>query len=249
MAQTAQNGSRRGWGAVRVLAVGAHPDDLEILCGGTLARLASEGHEVVMCHASRGDRGSFAHGSEEIAAVRLAEATTAAGLAGARVQALGWSDGEVHAEDPRQRRQMVDLVREARPEMVITHHPDDYMSDHTAVSRLVQDATFLATVPLYETERPPHDVVAPIYFMDTLMGLAFEPTEYVDISDHFATKAAMLSAHQSQLRWLSDHDGIDMLEAIAVTARFRGLQCGVRHAEGFRQCLRWLRGTTRRLLP
>ena len=234
---------------MRVLAVGAHPDDLEILCGGTLARLAAEGHEVVMCHVARGDRGSFAHGTEEIAAVRLAEATAAAGLAGARVQALGLSDGEVFADDPDQRRQVVDLVRGTRPDMVITHHPDDYMSDHTAVSRLVQDATFLATVPLYATQRPPHAVVAPIYFMDTLMGVGFEPTEYVDLGDHFETKVAMLGAHRSQLRWLADHDGIDMLEAIAVSARFRGLQCGVRHAEGFRQCLRWLRGTTRRLLP
>ncbi len=242
-------GGEERWGAVRVLAVGAHPDDLEILCGGTLARLAAQGHEVVMCHAARGDRGSFAHGAEEIAAVRLAEATEAAALAGARVQALGFSDGEVYAEDPAQRRQVVDLVRETRPDMVITHHPDDYMSDHTAVSRLVQDATFLATVPLYVTRRAPHDLVAPIYFMDTLMGVGFEPTEYVDIQDHFETKLAMLGAHRSQLRWLADHDGIDMLDAIAVTARFRGLQSGVRHAEGFRQCLRWLRGTTRRLLP
>ena len=55
---------------MRVLAVGAHPDDLEILCGGTLARFVQEGHEVVMCHATRGDRGSFVHTSEEIARIR-----------------------------------------------------------------------------------------------------------------------------------------------------------------------------------
>lgn len=234
---------------MRVLAVGAHPDDLEILCGGTLVRLAQAGHEVVMCHAARGDRGSFAHTADDLAAIRRTEAGEAARLAGARAEGLGFSDGEVCAEDPAQRRHVVDLVRETRPDLVLTHHPDDYMSDHTAISRLVQDASFLATVPLFATSLPPHTVVPPIYFMDTLMGVEFQPTEYVDIGEAFATKVAMLSAHQSQLRWLIQHDGVDMLEAIAVTARYRGLQCGVRHAEGFRQCQRWLRGTTRRLLP
>src|SRR5438045_2589106 len=59
---------------MRVLAVGAHPDDLEILCGGTLARFVREGHEVVMCHATLGDRGSFVHTSEEIGRIRREEA-------------------------------------------------------------------------------------------------------------------------------------------------------------------------------
>ena len=59
---------------MKVLAVGAHPDDLEILCGGTLARFAQDGHEVVMCHVSRGDRGSFVHTSEEISRIRSEEA-------------------------------------------------------------------------------------------------------------------------------------------------------------------------------
>ena len=66
-------------GRVRVLAVGAHPDDLEILCGGTLARFVQEGHEVVMCHATRGDRGSFVHSSEEIARIRGGEAREGGG--------------------------------------------------------------------------------------------------------------------------------------------------------------------------
>ena len=67
---------------MRVLAVGAHPDDLEILCGGTLARFVQEGHEVVMCHATRGDRGSFVHSSEEIARIRGAEARRATEICG-----------------------------------------------------------------------------------------------------------------------------------------------------------------------
>src|SRR6184192_3605185 len=103
---------------MRVLAVGAHPDDLEILCGGTLARYVQEGHEVVMCHASRGDRGSFVHTREEIAGIRGAESRRAAEIAGAEYTTLGFSDGEILASDPEQRRGIVDLVREARPQVI-----------------------------------------------------------------------------------------------------------------------------------
>src|SRR5205823_1936859 len=92
-------------------AVGAHPDDLEILCGGTLARYVQSSHEVVMCNASLGDRGSFEHTSEEIARIRLSEARRAAALAGAEHMTLGLSDGEINAADREQIRAVVDLVR------------------------------------------------------------------------------------------------------------------------------------------
>ena len=84
---------------MRVLAVGAHPDDLEILCGGTLVRYAEEGHEVVMCHATKGDRGSFEYSSEEIARIRDEEARRASEIARAEHISLGLSDGEVRLND------------------------------------------------------------------------------------------------------------------------------------------------------
>jgi LmbE family N-acetylglucosaminyl deacetylase len=234
---------------MRVLAVGAHPDDLEILCGGTLARFVQEGHEVVMCHASRGDRGSFEHTSEEIASIRDREAKRAAEICGAEHATLGLSDGDVSAADPEQRRLVIDLVRGTRPDLIITHHPGDYMSDHNETSKLVFDCSFHATLPLLETANSNYENVTPIYYMDTLMGLDFQPTEYVDVSAAIDTKTAMLEAHQSQLTWLRDHDGVDVVEQMRAVTRFRGLQCRVAYAEGFRPCLTWLRPTTRRLLP
>jgi LmbE family N-acetylglucosaminyl deacetylase len=234
---------------VNVLAVGAHPDDLEILCGGTLARFVQEGHQVVMCHVARGDRGSFVHTSGEIAELRDAEARQAADRCGARHATLGLRDAEVDASNPAHRRLMIDLVREMKPDLIITHHPHDYMGDHNEVSRLVFDCSFHATLPLYETDRPYHDRVTPLYYMDTLMGVGFQPTEYVDVSETIDVKAAMLEAHESQLTWLRDHDGVDIVEQMRTAARFRGLQCGATYAEGFAPCLTWLRGTTTRLLP
>ena len=234
---------------MRVLAVGAHPDDLEILCGGTLARYVQEGHEVVMCHATRGNRGSFEHTSEEIARLRGEEARRAAEVAGAEYVSLGFSDCEVIASDPDQRRAVVDLVRDARPDLIITHYPSDYMSDHDEIAKLVFDCSFHATLPLYETGKPHHSLVTPIFYMETVMGIGFTPIEYVDVSSTIDTKVAMLEAHESQLTWLRDHDGVDIVEQMKTTTRFRGQQCGVAYAEGFVPCSTWLRGSTRRLLP
>lgn len=234
---------------MRVLAVGAHPDDLEILCGGTLARFVQDGHEVVMCNATLGDRGTFEHTSEEIAGIRLREARRAAELAGATHVTLGFSDGEVHAGDDDQRTAVIELVREVRPDLIITHSRGDYMSDHDETSKLVFNCSFHATLPLLQTGRPYYDTVTPMYFMDTVMGLGFQPTEYVDVTSTIETKVAMLEAHASQLTWLRDHDGIDIVEQMRAVTRFRGLQCRVQYAEGFTPCLTWLRATSRRLLP
>ena len=234
---------------MRVLAIGAHPDDLEILCGGTLARFVQEGHEVVMCHATRGDRGSFVHSSEEIARIRGVEARAAAVVCGAEYATLGFSDCEINAADPSQQRAVVDLVREARPDLILTHSQGDYMGDHNEIARLVFECSFYATLPLFETAKPHHSSVTPIYQIETIMGVGFQPTEFVDITATIDTKVAMLEAHESQLTWLRDHDGVDIVEQMKTTSRFRGQQCGVAYAEGFAQCLTWLRGTTRRLLP
>ncbi len=136
-----------------------------------------------------------------------------------------------------------------RPDVIITHAPGDYMGDHNETSKLVFECSFYATFKNLESARERHDLVTPIYYMDTVAGLGFVPTEYVDISGVIDLKASMLEAHQSQLVWLRDHDGVDIVEEMKTAARYRGQQCGVRYAEGFVQCLTWLRGTTRRLLP
>lgn len=232
-----------------VLAVGAHPDDLELLCGGTLARYAAEGHRVVMCHLSAGDRGSYVHTSDEIAAIRLGEAATAAGIIGAEHRSLGLSDAEIDSRDREQRTAVIELVRDVGPDVVLTHSPDDYMGDHNETSRLVFECTFHATLPLLETASPAHGHVPALYYMDTVTGLGFVPTEYVDISAVIDTKRAALRAHASQLDWLRDHDGVDFVQFMENSDRYRGQQSGVAFAEGFRPCLVHLRARTYRLLP
>jgi LmbE family N-acetylglucosaminyl deacetylase len=234
---------------MRVMAIGAHPDDLEILCGGTLARYAAEGHAVVMCHIALGDRGSYEHTRDEIAGIRDHEARAAADRIGADYLSLGIPDGEVNASDPEQRAAVAEAIRVATPDVILGHAPNDYMTDHVEASRLALDSSFLATLPLFETESPHLPDVPALAYMETVTGNDFVPTEFVDISDFIETKLAMLSEHKSQLEWLAEHDGVDMLEQIRTVSRFRGLQCGVDYAEGFIPCNVWLRARPTRFLP
>jgi N-acetylglucosamine malate deacetylase 1 len=236
-------------GPLRVLAVGAHPDDLEILCAGTLRRCVERGDSVVMCSVSAGDRGSTQHTREEIAAIRLDEARRSAALGGAEHVCLGFSDGEVSAADPGQRMAVIDLVREHRPDLILTHYPRDYMGDHNEVSRLVFDCSFHATLPLLESSRPFAPKVPALMYFDTLVGMGTTPTEYVDISAQIDTKRAMLETHASQVVWLREHDKVDIVADMVTVARFRGMQCGVAYAETFIAPDVWLRRSPLRLLP
>lgn len=234
---------------MEILAIGCHPDDIEVACAGTLARYVREGHSVTVCHVANGNLGHAVIPPDELRAMRAAEARRAGALAGIRVVGCDIGDVLVYAGQKDQRDRVVDVIRQVRPEVIITHSPNDYMPDHVAVSRLVFDASFAASVPHYETAVPGAAPITPIYYMDTLAGVNFLPTEYVDISDTIELKLEMLECHQSQLKWMRDHDHIDFAEFVRTCARFRGLQCGAGYAEAFTQCQAWPKLAPRRMLP
>jgi len=235
---------------MNVLAIGCHPDDLEIGCGGTLAKFAAQGHHVTMVHVANGDKGHKEIVPEELARIRAGEAAAAGKLIGAEVIGLGVPDLAVRSDNPQLIEALVQVIRRTRPDLIITHPPEDYMKDHMEVSRAVFDASFAATVPHYDpSSGPAHDKVVPLFYMDTLAGVNFIPTIYVDITDHIEMKIRMLACHQSQIKWMKEHDGIDFVDFVRTCSKFRGLQCGKPYAEGFTQCLAWPRLTTERLLP
>ena len=233
---------------MRVLAVGAHPDDIELLCAGTLAKYAHQGHKVFLAHLCSGNMGGSDLDPERLAQIRDKEAEVSARLIEA--QALGPVAGDLDLYPTKQARvAVVDIIRRARPDVIFTHSPNDYMPDHVITSQLVFDASFTATLPLYKTDQPAHEPIVPIFYMDTVAGLGFEPTDYVDITDFIETKKKMLLAHQSQHKWIEGHHQADALDLLQTTARFRGLQCGVEYAEAFRRLSVWGRVSPERLLP
>jgi len=233
---------------VRILAVGAHPDDLELLCAGTLIKYSKEGHTVVMAHMCNGNKGHFTIPPEELASIRAEEAKKSAEIIGAEIIQGEYPDLELGI-DENSKRTAVDVIRRARPDVIITHSPDDYMVDHINTSRLIVEASFIATLPHYKSDYPAHNVIPPVFFIDTLAGVNFIPTEYVDITDEIEIKEKMLLCHQSQYIWLRDHDHIDYVDFMKSLSKFRGIQCGVKYAEGFKQYQVWGRIVPRRLLP
>ncbi len=234
---------------MNVLAIGCHPDDIEVSCAGTLVKYATAGHAVTVCHVANGDLGHAVIMPDELRVIRAKEAINAGAAAGIKVMTCDIGDITVYEGDRRQRDRVVDVIRMVKPDVIITHSPDDYMPDHVAVSRLVFDASFAASVPHYGTAVPGAAPITPLYYMDTLAGVGFVPTEYVDITDTVEKKLLMLECHESQMKWMRDHDNIDFAEFVRVCARFRGLQSGVKYAEAFTQCYAWPKITTKRFLP
>lgn len=234
---------------MKVLAIGCHPDDIEVSCAGTLARYRREGHEVILCHVANGNMGHVVIQPDELRAIRAMEAKNSGALIGAEVLTCDIDDVAVYSGLKEQRDKVVDIIRYAQPDVIITHSPDDYMPDHVEVSKLVFDAAFAASVPHYGTSRDTSARLTPIYYMDHLAGIDFHPTEYVDITDTMDIKLQMLEMHVSQMKWMRDHDNIDFAEFVTTCARFRGLQSGVKYAECFTQCQAWPKLTTKRMLP
>lgn len=233
---------------MNVLAIGAHPDDLEILCGGTLARYAAAGDSVTMVTIANGNLGTVDLDRETIAKVRLKEAEAAAAIIGARFECLGVSDVEV-LPDLETKSKLTALIRRVRPDLILAHSPDDYMHNHRNASMLAVDASFDATIPNIKSDQPHMADLLPIMFMDTVTGVGFQPAEYVDITEHFETKRRMLACHESQAAWIAAHDKADLISVMEVHSRFRGIQAGVRYAEGFQPYQVWGRIRAKRLLP
>ncbi len=233
-----------------VLAISAHPDDVEIACAGTLLKCKQRGDRVVVCHLSDGDHGHVIIPKEELSVMRQGEAKRAGAMGGFdEVIWGGFHDLQIFDNNKEARDKVVDVIKRVNPDFIITHNPDDYMPDHTATSRLVFDACFTATLPNYVSGVTGNAKMVPVYYMDTLAGVNFNPTEYVDVSPFIDKKLEMLECHESQIVWMRDHDHIDFPDMVKTCSRYRGYQCGADYAEGFRQCQVYLKGTTKRYLP
>jgi LmbE family N-acetylglucosaminyl deacetylase len=219
----------------------AHPDDAEILCGGTLFRLAEMGWEIHIATATPGDCGTRTRDRWEISAIRTAEARKAAELVGGTYHCLDENDGLVVYE--RQAIQKtIDLFRRVAPTLVITHAPKDYMLDHEQTHLLARAASFvygapnISAFPLKPASKVPH-----LYYCDPIeghdpLGNEVTPTTVIDISGVIEKKAQMLACHASQRDWLKAHHGMDeYIEAMKRHSAHRGSQAGMKYAEAFVQ--------------
>lgn len=234
---------------MRILAIGAHPDDLELQCGGTLVLYSEQGHEVFIAIATDGGIGHpTATSRHEVAEMRHAEALASAKSLGATLIWMGFED-EWLFNDRTSRTRFIDAYREADPDVVITHSLNDYHPDHNLTGQIAVDARMPAGIRLLETHRPHISKTPHLFHMDTVDGTGFDPEFYVDITAVHDRKVEQLRYHDSQHGWLSHFFGMEYVDFMTMKDSRRGAECGVKYAEGFRQLPTFPRTGDASLLP
>jgi LmbE family N-acetylglucosaminyl deacetylase len=194
---------------LRVIAFGAHPDDCDEKAGGLAAKYAAAGHRVKFVSLTNGDAGHYAEGGGPLAKRRRAEAIEAGRRIGIEYEVLDNHDGEL-LPTLEVRRQIIRKIREWGADIVLAPRPNDYHPDHRYTGVLVQDASYMVTVPDVVTDTPALKTNPVfLYFSDRFMRpQAFRPDIIVSIDDVFEKKIDMLDAHVSQMyEWLPWHDG------------------------------------------
>lgn len=196
---------------LRLLVIGAHPDDAEFRAGGLAAIYRRLGHEVRFVSVTNGEAGHHLTTGPELVERRSAEARAAGKTIGVETEVWEHPDGRLEATLDR-REQVIRLIRLYRPDLVLTHRPNDYHPDHRATSQLVQDAAYLLTVPAVCPDAP-HLRRGPViaYLSDDFTKpYPFDPTVVIDVEPVWAEKVAMLHAHASQFyEWLPFNRGLD----------------------------------------
>lgn len=192
----------------RVLAFGCHPDDIEFSAAGTLALLARRGYEIHLATMAGGEVGSASLKPQEIREKRLKECESAARVLGATFHYAGGHDLQIEYSEA-YRRLATRVVREVDPLIVLTHPPGDYLIDHEETSRLVRNAAFIASVPLYDCGVPtkPTANIPYLYYWNAagqadIFGRPLPVHFGVDISSVMDIKVNTLAAHESQREWL-----------------------------------------------
>ncbi len=236
---------------MNVLFVGAHPDD-EMSCLGTLLLYRRRGDTLSLVCATNGDKGISDDPGfplAECARIRDLEMREVARDLGAEYVCLGEPD-EALFDTWENRLKMIEAVRQARPDVVFTHFPQDYNLDHTVTSALVFQSTLLAQIASVTTASPAVAKVPAIFYVDPGPGFGFEATHFVEIDEAAAQEARrLMGVHRSQMDVSRRLLGKDYRDSIDDRRRAVGERVGVPLAEAFRPCLASRRTPLARLLP
>jgi LmbE family N-acetylglucosaminyl deacetylase len=218
---------------MNILAIGSHPDDIEYMCAGTLLKYRKAGHKIFITLTTSGNIGSNLHNSrDEIAAIREKEQLEAAKYYDAEVRFLRFDD-EGLQDTPETRRAVINAIRWANPDVILTNPPWDGSTDHAMTGRIVSQVLLSLPGKLIPADAPPILKAPSLFFWDTGGGIGFNPEILVDISEFMETKMEALHKHESQYAWMLTFMEDDLYEACRILARFRGIQRGCKYAEGF----------------
>ncbi|AZZ59084.1 bacillithiol biosynthesis deacetylase BshB1 [Riemerella anatipestifer] len=221
---------------VDILAIGAHPDDVELGCGGTLAKFISQGKKVAIVDLTEGELGT--RGTNE---TRAKEAKRASNILGVVAREnLGMKDGFLSNTEEYQMR-IVKMVRKYQPEIIFANAIDDRHPDHAKAAKLVSDACFLSGLIKIETvdagETQP--VWRPKHIFNYIQWKSIKPDFVVDISDFMDKKIEACLAYETQFYNPNSEEPMtpistkDFLESLTYRAQDLGRLSGVSYAEGF----------------
>lgn len=222
---------------LHILAIVAHPDDVELSCAGTLAKHSQMGQKVGILDLTEGEMGTRGSVAE-----RYAEAAKSAEILGlAARENAQMRDGFFRNDEEHQKR-LLYFIRKYQPEIVLTNAPEDRHPDHGRASQLVKDACFLSglrKIETYDQEGQLQTAWRPKRVFSMIQDRQLEPTFLVDISTSFETKMASIQAFTSQFYQAGSQEPItyiatqNFLEQIKYRDALMGKKIGVQYAEGF----------------
>ncbi len=219
-----------------VLAIGAHPDDLELACGGALAKLVRQGKKVALCDLTQGELGT--RGTKII---RAKEAMQAAAILGAVTRRnLFIPDGNVEM-NKKNLIKIITLIRELRPSLLIIPYGVERHPDHVHTSELCREAWYYSGLEKIKTRLSgkSQERHRPHHYFEFMQWMEFEPSFIIDISDTFDLKMKSVRAHSSQFFNPESKEsetkltGPDFLEVIETRCRYFGSKIGVKYGEPF----------------
>ena len=221
---------------VDILAIGAHPDDVELGCGGTLAKLISEGKKVAIVDLTQGELGT--RGTNVTRAQEAASASEILGIS-AR-ENLKMKDGFILNSEEYQI-QIVKMIRKYQPEIVLANAVDDRHPDHAKAAKLVSDACFLSGLVKIETELDGENQKQwrPKQVFHYIQWKHITPDFVIDISDFMEKKIEACLAYKTQFYDPDSKEPMtpiatkDCLESLTYRAQDLGRLSGVEFAEGF----------------
>ena len=195
---------------VNILAIGAHPDDIEFGCGGTLTKYSQRGHRLFLMVMTGGGSGAPSE-------TRMAEQTAARRVLGAEEIFWGGYQDTHLGVDAEMIKKIESVIASVKPEFIFCHFPDDTHQDHRHLAQAVMSATrYIRNVLFYEGPTTQN----------------FNPQVYVDIADTLEVKLEALQAHRSQVMKTNIED-LSIIEVARSCANFRGIQGRVKYAEAF----------------
>ncbi len=214
-----------------ILAFGAHPDDVELFAGGTLAKMAALGYSTGVVDMTRGELGT-----RGTPAVRKQEALKAAAILKLKIREnLGFADGEITVT-PEARLKVIRILRKYRPPVVLTHYWDDPHPDHVNTSRLVAEAVHHSGLAKIKTGQERYRPKTLLYFK---IPPHITPSFVVDVTDYIEQRNAAIAAYRSQLFDPSSREPAttlsqpDFLTKVENLHSFYGTLIGKKKGEGF----------------